>query len=99
MVLRWFTFEILANRCPIRQEPSSFTHSLQICFIGLIGLISQLFWDWATNRDPTFLYKYPTQCKRLRITTMVNLPWAMAIRALYFILFFYLFREFYFSLT
>ena len=61
MVLRWFTFEILANRCPICQEPSSFTHSLQICFIGLIGLISQLFWAWAINRDPTRIYTFKTK--------------------------------------
>lgn len=34
-------------------QSSSFTHSLQIHCIGLIGLISHIFWVWVTNRNPT----------------------------------------------
>ena len=48
-----FIVEILISRYFIRQEPSFFTYSLQIYCIGLIELVSQSYWVWAPNSDPT----------------------------------------------
>ena len=52
----WVTLEVLFNHCSIRWKPSSFTHSLQIYYIGLIRIIPQLFWAWVTNRDPKLIF-------------------------------------------
>ena len=48
-----FIVEILISHYFIRQEPNFFTHFLQIYCIGLIGLVSQSYWVWAPNNDPT----------------------------------------------
>ena len=48
-----FIFQILTSRYPIREEPNFFTHSLQIYCTKLIGLVSQSYWAWAPNCDPT----------------------------------------------
>ena len=48
-----FIVEIIISHYSIHQEPSFFTHSLQIYCIGLIGLVSQSYWVWAPNNDPT----------------------------------------------
>ena len=50
-----FIVEILISRYSIRQEPCFFTHSLQIYCIWLIGLVSQSYWVWAPNSDPTII--------------------------------------------
>ena len=50
-----FIVEILISRYSIRQEPSFFTNSLQIYCIWLIGLVSQSYWVWAPNSDPTII--------------------------------------------
>ena len=38
--------------------PNSLIHSLQIYCIGLIEPRSHILWDWATNRDSTYIYIY-----------------------------------------
>ena len=48
-----FIFQTFTRCYPIHEEPSFFTHSLQIYCTGLIGLVSQSYWAWALNRDPT----------------------------------------------
>ena len=48
-----FIVEILISRYSIRPELSFFTNSLQIYCIWLIELVSQSYWVWAPNSDPT----------------------------------------------
>ena len=53
MFLGLFIFQIFISCYSIHEESSFFTHFLQIYCTGLIGLVSQLYWIWALNRDPT----------------------------------------------
>ena len=53
LFLYLFIPEILISRYSICQKPNFFTHSLQIYCIRLIGLVSQSYWVWAPNSDPT----------------------------------------------
>ena len=53
LFLGLFILQIFTSRYPIREEPSFSTYSLQIYCIGHIGLVSQSYWAWALNRDPT----------------------------------------------
>ena len=55
LFLDLFIFQIFISRYPIREEPNFVTHSLQIYCTRLIGLVSQSYWAWALNRDPTLM--------------------------------------------
>ena len=54
LFLGLFIFQIFISRYHTREEPSFFTNFLQIYCTRLIGLVSQSYWAWALNRDPTF---------------------------------------------
>ena len=63
MFLCLFIFEVFVSRCPIRQEPNSFTYSLQIY---CIGLIFQIFLQIVT------LQGLLTSLLPLIINTLIN---------------------------
>ena len=53
LFLGLFIFQIFISRYSICEEPSFFTHSLQIYYTGLIELVSESYWAWVLNRDST----------------------------------------------